>query len=649
MTIQDNIDTIRGAVNGKQVREAIAQLGEAVRDIPDVSGSLDDLNAAVTNANSIIATIEAKANNAADKAATTAATNAVKNVTGQLQAAQADANQIIVDLDNANKQVNKQLIDAQSIIISNENTLAQVREQSENIQSIAAYNQDQIDKGTVATQDQINSISSDLEEKANEVDLIVEKNRIDNLINISSGEVDNAEVSDARISVNGKTYNNLGNAIRGQFKEITEIADKDITNDLVWIDNTWIRQNFIETSNGYKVAKIKVSEGEVFTISGTIYNFQSLFVVRNEEDLDRNNGGGLGLLCYPEVRGAVANVPYKLIENYQFTIPTGGKYLYVNKYCGTSPNMGKESAFKLLKNNEEIKIKGLSDIEVNIKEIENENLIINSNISDLDFDKENWKDRIIENQLKNDFAWGTPNKLYVTFCFDDSLSDISDIEDLFEQKGVPCCFATVPNRLNNITNSGETVKQVLQRAVENGGEVLSHWATPLLPTSKDEDYYNVYIGAKKTLVENGFEVNGIITSGGGNFNLQDFDKDILLARPYYRYADLTDFNNTGVEQYLNRRRFLTTDNTINKGCIDTFISQGQLNNGGDKTYYGKYRWLPFASHGAHDNITISILSELIDYIQSKGNNVIEIVNYKYLFDNFSSSKLEKRILSLENA
>lgn len=167
MTIQDNIDTIRGAVKGKDVREAIAQLGEAIRDIPDVSDSLDDLNTAVTNANNIIATIGTTAQNAADNAATTAATNAVKNVTGQLQAAQADANQTIVDLDNANKQVNKQLIDAQSIIISNENTLAQVQEQSENIQSIAAYNQDQIDKGTVATQDQINSISSSLEDITN--------------------------------------------------------------------------------------------------------------------------------------------------------------------------------------------------------------------------------------------------------------------------------------------------------------------------------------------------------------------------------------------------------------------------------------------------------------------------------------------------
>ena len=497
-------------------------------------------------------------------------------------------------------------------------------------------------KGHETVGERLDNFDSQLDNKANEVDLQIEKNRIDNLINIASGEVDNVEVSDARISFNGKTYNNLGNAIREQFKEIAELADKDLTNELVWNDNTWIRQNFIETSNDYKVAKIEVSEGDVFTISGTIYNWQSLFVVRNEADLDRSNGGGSGLLCYPDVSGAVANIPYKLVENYQFTIPTGGKYLYVNKYCGANPVMGKESAFKLVKSNGQIKIKGLSDIGGNINDI-------NSNISDLDFDKENWKERIIENQLKNDFSWGNPDKLYITFCFDDSLSDISDIEDLFEQKGVPCCFATIPSKLSNITNSGETVKQVLQRAVANGGEVLSHWETPLLPTSTEEDYYNVYVGAKKTLVENGFDVNGIITSGGGNFNLQDFDKDILLARPYYRYADLTDFNNTGVEQYLSRRCFLTTDNDTNKANIDAFISQGQLNRGGDTTYYGKYRWLPLASHGANDSVTISLLSELIDYIQSKGNNVVEIVNYKYLFDNFSSSKLEKRILSLENA
>lgn len=230
MTIQDNIDTIRGAVSGKDVREAIAQLGEAVRDIPDVSGSLNDLNAAVTNANSIIATIEAKANNAADKAATTAATNAVKNVTGQLQAAQADANQTIVDLDNANKQVNKQLIDAQAVIDSNATTLAQVQEQSENIQSIATYNQEQIDKGTVATQDQINSISSSLEEKANEVDLEVQKSRIDLLIKIESGETEgNTELLDIRIGADGIEYDTAGGAIRGQFTELSKLlSDNNI-------------------------------------------------------------------------------------------------------------------------------------------------------------------------------------------------------------------------------------------------------------------------------------------------------------------------------------------------------------------------------------------------------------------------------------
>lgn len=474
-------------------------------------------------------------------------------------------------------------------------------------------------------------------------DIAINSARIDSFTNLSEGSTTgDAELIDGRIGADGITYDNIGNAIREQFKKVAIFGDEDLTEELVWENNKWIRQNFIETSNYFKVAKIPVKEGDKFIISGTIYNWQSLFVVRNSDDIDRANGGGTGLLCYPNVSGATQNVPYKLIENYEFEIPTNGAYLYVNKYVGSNSTMGNEESFKLIRIGTGAKIKGQEKIKNNINKLLED-------VSILNFDKENWKDRIIEEQLKNDFSWGNPDKCYVTFCFDDSLADISDIEDLFESKGVPCCFATIPNKLSNVTNSGETVKEVLTRCQNNGGEILSHWGNPLTSSSSDDDYYNIYIGAKKTLLENGFNVNGLITAGGTGFDTQDFNRCIKMARPYYRYTDLTDYNNTGVEQYLSRRCFLTTDNTTNKANIDTFISQGQLNRGGDLTYYGKYRWLPIASHGVNDNITIDILTELLDYIIAKGVNVIEIVTYKYLFDNFSSSKLEKRLLALENS
>ena len=62
---------------------------------------------------------------------------------------------------------------------------------------------------------------------ATKIEVDVERNRIDNLVNISSGEVDNVEVSDARIGINGIEYDNLGNAVRLQ---MNEKIDGDINN-----------------------------------------------------------------------------------------------------------------------------------------------------------------------------------------------------------------------------------------------------------------------------------------------------------------------------------------------------------------------------------------------------------------------------------
>lgn len=472
-----------------------------------------------------------------------------------------------------------------------------------------------------ASKEEINKVNTQLAEMDNKkapIELIGQptQEQVNNWLNDNPQAV--TTVQDKSI-----TYKKLDEKIGGLFEEVYE----KVNVDSLWVENYWIKNgNYYEANNGFKTAKITVNQGEKFKISGYMLSNQRLYIVRDSQDLDRTNGGGAnGLLQY--LPNGETTATWTLVENREFEIPSSGRYLYVCTPMATD----KLQYFKLEK------LTGYK-----VKEEDNYSEYIdnlNKEINDLN-------NKIINEQLKNDFSWGNPDKLYVTFCFDDSLADISDIETLFEQKGVPCCFATIPNRLSNITNSGETVKQVLQRAIANGGEVLSHWGTPLLPTSTDEDYYNVYVGAKKTLVNEGFEVDGIITAGGGDFALQDWNKDILLARPYYRYADLTDFNNTGVEQYLNRRCFLTTDNATNKANIDTFIEKGQLNRGGDLTYYGKYRWLPLASHGVNDKITISILSELIDYIKSKSN--VQIVNYKYLFDKFSSSKLEKRLLALEN-
>ena len=77
----------------------------------------------------------------------------------------------------------------------------------------------------------IKNINSQLEtiesKKATKIEVEIERERINNLINISSGKVDNVELSDARIGANGIVYDNLGNSIRLQ---LNEKIDGDIPN-----------------------------------------------------------------------------------------------------------------------------------------------------------------------------------------------------------------------------------------------------------------------------------------------------------------------------------------------------------------------------------------------------------------------------------
>lgn len=310
---------------------------------------------------------------------------------------------------------------------------------------------------------------------------------------------------------------------------------------------------------------------------------------------------------------SVKNFEYR---NYDITIPEKAKIMMV---CGNKNNAAIIECCK------EIRLS--VDKDETVLAIQNENEVFRKKIAD--------------EQLKNDFAFSQDLIQVATFSFDDSNADIDKIEDLFEQKGVPCCFATIPKKLDEKCSNGESVREVLKRCEENGGEVLAHWQTPLTSESTDEDYYNVYVGAWKTLTQAGFMVNGIITAGGTNYQTQNFDKCIEIARPYYAYGDMTAYisDNRRPDQYINMRKFISknTDNDI-QNYIDKFI------NNGEHSYFA--RWLNFASHGESDGTTIPILSDIIDYLKEKN---IPIVTWNYVFTHYNSSLLEKRIKALESS
>ena len=72
----------------------------------------------------------------------------------------------------------------------------------------------------------IDSINEQLETKANEKELEVERKRIDNFTTLQQGSTTgDAELIDARVGANGITYDNLGNAVREQFRNVNNFTD----------------------------------------------------------------------------------------------------------------------------------------------------------------------------------------------------------------------------------------------------------------------------------------------------------------------------------------------------------------------------------------------------------------------------------------
>lgn len=79
----------------------------------------------------------------------------------------------------------------------------------------------------------IGEISSSLEQKAQQVDLIVERERINNLAKLQQGSTTgDAELVDGRVGADGRVYNNLGSAIREQIKQKDNALSK-LENDLI--------------------------------------------------------------------------------------------------------------------------------------------------------------------------------------------------------------------------------------------------------------------------------------------------------------------------------------------------------------------------------------------------------------------------------
>lgn len=229
---------------------------------------------------------------------------------------------------------------------------------------------------------------------------------------------------------------------------------------------------------------------------------------------------------------------------------------------------------------------------------------------------------------KENFAWKPMPAGHVAFTFDDSVSSTYEIVNLFISKGVPCVFGCIPEKLNMSMTNGETIAQSMQRGVkEVGCEVLAHGGYIVTEENIDDmNYlYEKFVVYKQKLTDFGFNVRGIVRTGG-NGNICNDPRTDVWVKLLFDYSDLY-----GIEEPYNHARASVTATVENfKAVIDRAVT--------NKTF------VPILFHQPPE-----YLEELIDYAIEKG---AVICNYAYAYDTYGSTAekvgFETRLKALES-
>lgn len=284
----------------------------------------------------------------------------------------------------------------------------------------------------------------------------------------------------------------------------------------------------------------------------------------------------------------------------------------------------------------------LENIDFNIGDLNTRLNNVKMYQSDQDFETKNLVRRCRNLEKNYEFTWDDFDKSYFAFVIDDCNSFTPTCYDTFHSLNVPLGVACIVEHLDRIypTSNNRTIKDILDLVVNDGGEILAHYSGNLADPgtsgdylTSDEDWKVRTRDVKKILEEQGFNVRGLILADSSK---RQTNKGEEYCSKYFDYSDNVGKSN----QYkLGKRKFFIGVNTLEdmKAWIDVSCQTP-----------GFY---PLCLHGNRVDeplSTVENLTEIINYIKSKGDNVAVISTYSDVFDNFGTTILEKRLSALEN-
>lgn len=238
-------------------------------------------------------------------------------------------------------------------------------------------------------------------------------------------------------------------------------------------------------------------------------------------------------------------------------------------------------------------------------------------------------------EFKNDpVVYNEFDKAYITFVYKGENDDIDKFADLFISKNVPLCFSTYSENLLNIASNGtETKLDVALRIQRSGGEILSHNYYQVATAEKlnnSEFMYEYFAAARQKLKNMGLDVKGILFTSGNDqimgspdsakWVYSTYDYSDLYGEPYDGLDGLSSVYNrwggTGLNDFNNDTKEIKT-------YIDKLIQNRE--------------WAVLNLQGLSD-VSIETVSAVLDYINSKGTDTIEVVTYKKMYDRFAEKE-----------
>lgn len=245
-------------------------------------------------------------------------------------------------------------------------------------------------------------------------------------------------------------------------------------------------------------------------------------------------------------------------------------------------------------------------------------------------------DALIREARKNPFRFAALDRGYVSFVFDDLLTDLDSIAATFEEYGYPMGIAAIPDRLDYRATSltaargsfkpGMAMREIMAAVAANGGEIMAHNSSPVVSADNQDDYefmYGYFVQAKRDLEAAGFFPRGLIRAGGdGAISATPQIERWLIGN--YEYSNI----GTAVNYSQDRVSINRTSDVVKADILDA---------------YNNKRWVRFMCHGYSFGGGATFASEadlrsILDYCKQLG---VAVVTYADIFDRFSSSEIQE--------